>query len=229
MAVAAGSTFSAALTSSGEVLLWGKLVTNSNSKAAGSGTHTLADPSTAAAAAAPGSPDSSNEGWSKVQLPEGVHIRHIAAGQQHLLMSDGERVWAVGRWMDASGHDAGCASLTSPTELMALPGSGVVKLEAGMHSSAVVDAEGQLWVWGRLLDQSQAQAMVHHGVVLPVGGSSLPAAAAAVMQAADAARRLGQVDWGWAGFGGEVPRMVQGLQGVRDVALGGWHALVLVD
>jgi len=226
VAVAAGSTFSAALTSSGEVLLWGKLVTNSNSKVAGSGTHTLADPSSSAAAA---SPDSSDEGWSTVQLPEGVHITHVAAGQQHLLMSNGERVWAVGRWMDASGHEAGCAPLTSPSELLALPGSGIVKLEAGMHSSAVVDADGQLWVWGRLLDQSQAQAMVHHGMVLPVGGSSLPAAAAAVMQAADAARRLAQVDWGWAGFGGEVPRVVQGLQGVRDVALGGWHALVLVD
>jgi hypothetical protein len=37
------------------------------------------------------------------------------------------------------------------------------------------------------------------------------------------------VDWGWAGFGGSAFAAVQGLVGVRDVALGGWHALVLVD
>lgn len=38
------------------------------------------------------------------------------------------------------------------------------------------------------------------------------------------------VRWGWAGFGGPAPRLVDGLAGrVTHVALGGWHVLVVVD
>lgn len=33
----------------------------------------------------------------------------------------------------------------------------------------------------------------------------------------------------WAGFGADTPTLVEGLTGVRGVALGGWHALVLVE
>ncbi len=38
------------------------------------------------------------------------------------------------------------------------------------------------------------------------------------------------VDWTWAGFGADVPTRVEGLDGhVRAVALGGWHALAMVE
>jgi hypothetical protein len=168
-----------------------------------------------------------------------MHIKLIAAGQQHLLMSDGERVWAVGRWLDDSGVEAGAAPVESPQQLLAVPGSGIVRLSAGLHSSAAVDGDGQLWMWGRVLNPAAAGAAVHAGLVLPVGGggrgppSSAAAAAtaaeAAVMNAAEAARRLAAVDWGWAGFGGAVPRVVEGVRGVRDVALGGWHVLAMTD
>ena len=38
------------------------------------------------------------------------------------------------------------------------------------------------------------------------------------------------VDWSWAGFGADVPTRVEGFDGpVRAVALGGWHALAMVE
>lgn len=36
-------------------------------------------------------------------MPNLPPITHIAAGQQHILLSDGERVWQIGRGYDASG------------------------------------------------------------------------------------------------------------------------------
>jgi alpha-tubulin suppressor-like RCC1 family protein len=228
-AVAAGSTFTAVLTAAGKVLLLGKLYTNSNSSRASS-TRNISLTPPADATAASSSSDAAaagTEGWCEVALPDTVHIKHIAAGQQHLVLSDGEQVWAVGRWMDQAGAEAGCAPAEAPQQLLALPSAGIVRLAAGMHSSACVDGDGQLWMWGRLLDQAQAQAAVQAGLVLPVGGGG--SGTAGLMQLAEAARRVGQVDWDWAGFGAAGPRKVEGLQGVQSVALGGWHALVLAD
>lgn len=69
--------------------------------------------------------------------------------------------------------------------------------------------DGQLWMMGRLMD-------MHHGEGLN--------------------RRFKQelytvddVNWKWAGFGGSAFAPVEGLAGVKDVALGGWHALALVE
>lgn len=223
VAVAAGSTFTAVLTAAGKVLVLGKLYTNSNSSS-GSSTPT-SPPADAASSSDPAA--GAGAGWCEVALPDTVHIKHIAAGQQHLLLSDGERVWAVGRWMDHTGAEAGSSTAEAPQQLLALPSAGIVRLAAGMHSSACVDGDGQLFLWGRLLDQAQAQAAVQAGLVLPVGGGG--GSTAGLMQLAEAARKLGQVDWEWAGFGGAVPRRVEGLHGVQSVALGGWHALVLAD
>ncbi len=41
-------------------------------------------------------------------------IRHIAAGQSHALLSDGERVWAIGKLMDGSGKETASAPWSSP-------------------------------------------------------------------------------------------------------------------
>jgi hypothetical protein len=42
-------------------------------------------------------------------------------------------------------------------------------------------------------------------------------------------KHAARVDWGSCWFGGAEPRLVEELEGVRDVALGGWHALAVVD
>ncbi|KAF8065870.1 UVR8 [Scenedesmus sp. PABB004] len=185
VAVAAGGTFAAARTAAGSVLVWGRLGPASRS-------------------AAP---------FARVALPRGVAVRGMAAGQQHLLMTDGARVWAVGRWLDASGDEAGAACASAPRELLALPGgAGVARVAAGAHASAVVTDDGGLWLWGRLLDEQHG-----HGLLRRAGGAAASAGAPA------------PVDWRWAGFGGAAPRRVEALGAVRDVALGGWHALVLTD
>lgn len=227
VAVAAGSTFAAALTATGRVVIWGKLVINS-SNFSSSHSRRFVD---AGADWRSASNEGSSPVWVEVELPSGVKVQHIAAGQQHLLMSDGERVWAVGRWMDASGQEAGCAPAQSPAELLALPGAGIIKLAAGMHSSAAVDGTGQLWMWGRLVDHHTAQALVlQRGILSIQEDAQGPAADVADLhRAAHEAQRLQQVEWDWSGFGGASPTVVDGLSGVSDVALGGWHALVSVN
>ncbi|KAF8058300.1 HERC2 [Scenedesmus sp. PABB004] len=186
VAVAAGGTFAAARTAAGSVLVWGRL-----------------GPATPAAAP-----------FARVALPRGVAVRGMAAGQQHLLMTDGARVWAVGRWLDAAGDEAGAACASAPCELLALPGgAGVARVAAGAHASAAVTDDGGLWLWGRLLDEQHG-----HGLLRRAGSAAASAGAPA------------PVDWRWAGFGGATPRRVEELGArVRDVALGGWHALVLTD
>jgi hypothetical protein len=80
---------------------------------------------------------------------------------------------------------------------------------AGAHASAAVTGGGRLHMWGRLLDSQHVDGLFRkfHGGELGVG----------------------ELDWDWAGFGGGAPALVPGVEGVRDVALGAWHALVLVD
>eukprot|EP00775_Hariotina_reticulata_P004833 gene4833-5080_t len=203
--VAAGSTFCAALTPSGSVVVWGKLA----------GGLAVAPGLTAAAAAARGvdgcmsqAEDGAGGMFARVQLPAGVKIRYIAAGQQHLLMGDEERVWVVGRWLDADGQEAGSASWQHPQQVLSLPDEGISKIAAGMHSCAVVTQDSRLWLWGRLMDNVHAQ-----GIVRRFGGE----------------KHAAGVDWSSCWFGGAEPRLVGELQGVRDVALGGWHALAVVD
>jgi hypothetical protein len=240
------------------VLVWGQLPSHTRGGSASGGTQ-LQQQQAAPASSAGGrssSSSSSSSSWGEVTLPAGVRVTHIAAGQQHLLMSDGWRVWCVGRWMDQHGEEAGCTGCEAPTEVLALPGGAhgggsaagrpphITRLAAGMHSSAAVDSAGQLWLWGRLLDEAHSRAITRGVAHIGGGGSSSSSSAAAVVMqrrssdgaagaAAGAAEQAEQqmraVDWAWAGFGGARPRVVPGLSGVRDVALGGWHALVLVD
>ena len=192
--VAAGSTFCACLTASGRVLVWGKLAGGVPS--------------------APGLFAASGKMVEEVQGLSGVST--IAAGSQHLLMNDGEKVWGIGRWVDGAGKEVGVATWDRPQELLHVgkEQGGVRKVVAGRQSSAVVTGDGQLYMWGLLLDKQHAERLLGHGGV----GST-----------EEVREMLERVDWGWAGFGGANPQLVEGVFGVRDVALGGWHALVLVD
>lgn len=82
-------------------------------------------------------------------------------------------------------------------------------MAAGSHSSAAVTGDGRLFMSGRLMDSHHAEGLARR---YPTEGP------------------LGEeVHWGWAGFGGSQMAAVQGLAGVRDAALGGWHALALTD
>lgn len=87
MAVETGGAFCICLTASGRVVLWGKL---SSGRAAASGSSSRTQPRVAEV----------------MDLPR---IKHIAAGHLHALLSDGERVWGLGRSVLCSG--ARCCSL----------------------------------------------------------------------------------------------------------------------
>ena len=68
-------------------------------------------------------------------------IRHISAGQSHALLSDGERVWAIGKLFDSTGKESGSASWLRPLEMLYLPAEGIHSIECGAHSSAVVSGK----------------------------------------------------------------------------------------
>lgn len=145
-------------------------------------------------------------------VPGLPRLTHIAAGQQHALVSDGESIWSMGRWMNREGREGGSAHWSQPELLLMLPaGQRVKSLVCGAHSSSVVTQCGQMYMWGRLLDRHQVDGLVRRYLSHSV--DSLPEDA----------------DLSWAGFGADKPSLVHGLSGpVTGVALGGWHALVSI-
>ena len=140
-------------------------------------------------------------------------IRHIAAGHSHALLSDGERVWGIGKMLDSAGKELGSAPWTRPLELLHLPAEGIQSISCGVHSSAAVSGDGQLYMWGRLLEFHHAESLIKRHAASHAYDLLVPE----------------DVRWQWAGFGADRPTLVQGLSGVKGVALGGWHALVLVE
>ncbi|KAG1680811.1 hypothetical protein FOA52_008144 [Chlamydomonas sp. UWO 241] len=242
--VAAGGTFCVALTATGKVVVWGKVPGGAESASAaaaaaagrglgglvwasaggslfGGGDGGLVDMLSGAVGGGVGGGASSSTAGGRVavgEIPGLPPIRHIAAGASHALLSDGERVWAMGKMLDASGREAESAPWYAPKEMMHLPADGVAQLACGAHASAVVSVDGQLYMWGRLLEYHHAEALIrrhaHHA------GSREPLSSVMVPE---------DVQWKWAGFGADRPTLVDGLSGVRKVALGGWHALVQVD
>jgi len=268
VAVAAGGGFAAAVTREGGVLLWGRLgtagaadgSTGQEDEEAEEGAWQMG-PAPASAATrrrrGGGRPSSSSQQQSLLRAVPGAavpawslgggpscpvlphRITSVAAGQRHVLLSDGARVWAAGAWLDGRGRPAGSAPLWRPKLLLDLEcEGGVARLSAGPHASAVVSGDGRLYLWGRLLDRAVAEEAWR-------GAAAMAAAAAAASGGGGGGRGGGMggdawteaalrrqrsaADFSWAGFGGDRPRLVPELTGVRDVALGGHHALVLAD
>jgi hypothetical protein len=138
-----------------------------------------------------------------------------------LLLSDGQQVWVVGRWVDAEGEQVGIAHWRHPHLVLSLTGSeGVTRVTAGLHSSAVVTSDGRLWLWGRLVDKQHGV-----GILRRFGAEDTHQQQQQQWLAASG----GRADWAWSGFGGAEPQLVREVSGVRDVALGGWHALVVAS
>lgn len=114
--------------------------------------------------------DAQRLGFAVVAAP--APIKSMAAGLQHVVLTDGERLWAVGRWLDADGQEAGSAPFYAPAELLHLPAEGIRKVVAGPHSTGAVSGDGRLFVSGRLVDR-------HHGEAVGGGPRGLSRARAA--------------------------------------------------
>ncbi|KAK9868470.1 hypothetical protein WJX84_007068 [Apatococcus fuscideae] len=180
--VAAGGTFCVCLTASGKVVVWGQLP----------GDRQHGQPRAAVQILSP--------------LPP---ITHIACGSSHALLSDGERVWAIGRWLSADGAKPMGGSGLNPQQVLDLRGEGVLQLAAGAHSSAAVSGDGRLMLWGKLLAHEHATSLAHS-----YGSNECEAAVK---------------KWGFSeGMGADEPVHVPGLHNVKGVALGATHATVLL-
>lgn len=187
--VAAGGAFCMCLTAAGKVFVWGRLGGN-------------------AMANALELPTGSRQVVKEVLgLPP---IKSIAAGQQHGLLTDGRHVWTIGRWLLASGEEAGFARWESP-ELVLNRGPDkdeITRVGAGPLASAAVTGDGDLYLWGRVLDQYHVEGLCRRQQNEYIAED---------------------VNWEWGGFGASTPTRVPGLPKVKDVAIGGWHMLVLTD
>ncbi|KAG2490652.1 hypothetical protein HYH03_011041 [Edaphochlamys debaryana] len=218
--VVSGGTFCAALTAAGRVVLWGRVPGSGSNGEPPAGLGAELE----ATARALGVSEHSMDSVSGARVAAGVvpglpPITHIAAGQQHLLLSDGQRVWQIGRLSDAAGAGLHAAPWRRPALVLTLPaGDSVAQLTAGVQSGGVVTERGEAWVWGRLLDRHHAEGIARRNPDAPFGGIE-----AGPLLPED-------VHWEWAGFGSRKPAKLDGLGGrVQALALGGWHALAVVQ
>lgn len=78
---------------------------------------------------------------------------------------------------------------------------------------ALVSGDGSLHMWGRLLEFHHAESLIKRHAASHAYDMLVPE----------------DLRWRWAGFGADRPTLVEGVSGVKGVALGGWHALVLVE
>jgi len=304
----AGATFCLVLTKNGKAIVWGRVpggrATTPSSSFSGSG-----------AATAPQLPSSlhsslhslvlDSSGQSQTgrvecgEVPGLPPLRSVAAGAEHVLMSDGQRVYVIGRMINERGMTVVEAPWDAPMEVFDAGAEGIRRLSAGLYSSALVTGAGNLYLWGKLLDKPTSDLLIQREAALKrvMHASSAPAAATPTpppppqlsrasnvasleqpaglysspyealagpiihwqawpgVQAASLSAANSPSDhqvqgkeiastvelqervepaaavWEWAGFGAAWPTLIEGgLEGrVRDVALGGWHCLALVD
>jgi alpha-tubulin suppressor-like RCC1 family protein len=205
--VAAGATFCAALTASGQVVLWGP-------GADGAGLHEMI-----------GSPDGgpsvairSEQDACIVEFLGLPALTSLAAGVGHLVMTNGRSVWA------AEVPAGGLAAPWQPPRLVLDLGNddGVASVQAGGFASAAVSGSGRLWLWGTVLSPTAAAALLARSAAEGHGHWAYSASAAEAPALAEAEGAA------WAGLGAEQPALVPGLHGVRRVALGVHHVLAEV-
>jgi alpha-tubulin suppressor-like RCC1 family protein len=229
IAIAAGASFSLALTSDGRVLAWGY-----------NGYGLMGDDN-----------DDDQYGPAYVVLPAGADVTAIAAGGDHwlALMSDG-RIFA---WGDNGSGDLGNGTTVStsngdgtPTPAQAdLPtGTQVTAIAAGATDSLAVTSDGRVLAWGyngsgQLGNGSTTSSPVPVPVDLPPGMQVTAVAAGddhTVAVTSDGrALAWGYNAWGQLGDGSTADSLVPvpmelppGTQ-VTAVAAGQNHSLVLTD
>lgn len=220
--VVAGGGFAALLTASGEVVVWG-----AQDVIAGGGTSFSSGPEPEAWQT-PGvqallphartwkSPHEAGV----VIIPRGLpSMVDIAAGWSHLALTDGRKVWTLGRPVGAMRSSISTVPLADdwlePRESIDLgPDTGIDTLAAGGGATAAIADDGSLTMLGVLLTQAGAEALAH------------------AARQGDARMPLAEATWGpgFAGMGspGE-PVRVSGLGKVRAIALGPQHALAELE
>eukprot|EP01026_Neomeris_dumetosa_P060253 TRINITY_DN5678_c1_g1_i2.p1 TRINITY_DN5678_c1_g1~~TRINITY_DN5678_c1_g1_i2.p1 ORF type:complete len:348 (-),score=67.99 TRINITY_DN5678_c1_g1_i2:433-1476(-) len=142
-------------------------------------------------------------------------VKMIAAGLQHALVSDGETVWQIGKVGDETSKDQEVASWQCPVEVLKRQDECIKQISAGSFSSAVVTGSGQLYMWGRLMERAKARELMENASYPQPHHAKLPS--------------IEEISWEWPGLYSKTPQLVSGLQNIRQIALGGMHAVVSVD
>ncbi|KAL4418903.1 hypothetical protein ABPG77_004056 [Micractinium sp. CCAP 211/92] len=143
----------------------------------------------------------------------------LVSGFSHVAFTDGASVWCIGRHA-AAGATPSAPALhwLQPRRVMHRPDDGVASLAAGSFASAAITGSGDLHLWGTLLSQDVAGAILKSSEDQGMGHW-------AHSSTADAAA----TQWtGWEGLGSPEPTRVPGLHQVQHVALGSMHALAVV-
>ena len=63
------------------------------------------------------------------------------------------------RWLDADGSKQVGSAFEVPEEVLRLP-QGVKSVAAGLHSSAAISMDGQLWMWGKVISKVNGTAVM---------------------------------------------------------------------
>ncbi|GAB4823610.1 hypothetical protein N2152v2_010656 [Parachlorella kessleri] len=232
--VVAGGSFCACLTASGRIVLWGQ--PRAGSSSGGSG-FTGSGGSGSPVGAAGGGGESQEE---TLELPNmrarkqgGLIVAEfvdlppmvdLAAGYSHMLMTDGSRVWSLGRHGPAGspGTVVGDAEhWLQPREVLKLEDESVASVSAGGFASAAVTGAGRVYMWGTLLQKEAAESILERSSREGFGHWSY----------SSTAKPPSASPWeDWAGLHSLEPAVVPGLGGgVRQVALGTCHALAVVQ
>ena len=75
---------------------------------------------------------------------------HVQYGRMQIKCQQQEA--CVCRWLDAEGNSQAGAAWQKPEQVLQLP-QGVRSVAAGMHSSAAISRDGQLWLWGKVISK----------------------------------------------------------------------------
>ena len=153
-------------------------------------------------------------------------IASLACGWQSSAAVDGcGRLWMWGRLLDTRHVDA-LFKRYGPS--LHAPAKEDRTTTHGLHGHGP-SLDGLHGLHGLPLHDSSRGGGAHGGMGVQ-GGPSLHGGGRGSSSATSSSVVLPQgVKWSWAGFGGSQPTLVEGLPKVSAVALGGWHALCLVD
>ncbi|PSC69269.1 snurportin-1 [Micractinium conductrix] len=178
-----------------------------------------AEAATAAAAAAEVAAAQQQEGPRnlKVQKQGGLLVAEVvdlppmtdlAAGFSHIAFTDGGSVWTIGRQAPPGAATAPGLSWLQPQRVLHRPDDGVVSLAAGSFASAAVTGAGELYLWGTLLTEEAAGALLKQSEEEGLGSWSYASTS-----------DPSALKWsGWEGLGGPEPSLVPGLHKAMDRA-----------
>ncbi|DBA00726.1 TPA: hypothetical protein N0F65_001197 [Lagenidium giganteum] len=87
-----------------------------------------------------------------VQVADGAKVIDIAAGYQHALaVTEDGSVFSWGKG-ERGQLGFGTANVSAPQQIIALKGKNIAQVSAGFNHSSALTADGELFLWGKLLN-----------------------------------------------------------------------------